>query len=162
MKFGVLFPHLEQRQQRLLMRAEARLLGHGGIRAVARAASVSETTVRKGVYELEAGEGPLTVEGRQHPGREAQFRYINDQAKDHISAGDPVISVDSKKKDLVGQYKNAGREWQPAGDPVQVKTHDFLDREGPGKAIPYGIYDIAANTGWVRVGTDHDTAAFAV
>ncbi|WP_234344725.1 ISAzo13 family transposase, partial [Streptomyces sp. NRRL B-3253] len=103
-----------------------------------------------------------TVEGKQHPDRDAQFRYINEQAKDHIGAGDPVVSVDSKKKELVGQYKNAGREWQPTGDPVQVKTHDFLDREGPGKAIPYGIYDIVANAGWVSVGTDHDTAAFAV
>ncbi|MFD5066095.1 ISAzo13 family transposase, partial [Streptomyces sp. NPDC058394] len=103
-----------------------------------------------------------TVEGKQHPDRDAQFRYINEQAKDYIGAGDPVVSVDSKKKELVGQYKNAGREWQPTGDPVQVKTHDFLDREGPGKAIPYGIYDIAANAGWVSVGTDHDTAAFAV
>lgn len=86
-----------------------------------------------------------TVEGKQHPDRDTQFRYINEQAKDHIGAGDPVVSVDSKKKELVGQYKNAGRAWQPTGDPVQVKTHDFLDREGPGKAIPYGIYDIAAN-----------------
>ncbi len=72
-----------------------------------------------------------------------------------------MISVDTKKKELVGQYKNAGREWAPSGEPVQVKTHDFLDRQ-TGKAIPYGIYDTATNTGWVSVGTDHDTAAFAV
>ncbi|MDQ1018931.1 hypothetical protein QFZ43_005480 [Streptomyces afghaniensis] len=79
-----------------------------------------------------------------------------------MGAGQPVISVDAKKKELVGDYKNAGRQWRPAGEPALVKTHDFLDRQGPGKAIPLGIYDIAANTGWVTVGTDHDTAAFAV
>ncbi|MER6274306.1 ISAzo13 family transposase [Streptomyces sp900105755] len=243
-KFGVLFPHLDERQRRLLMGAEARILGHGGIRAVAQAAEVSETTVRKGVDELEAGAEPLgrvrrpgggrkraaeadpglrpallalvepdmrgdpmsplrwttkstgkladeltrqghrvcadtvadllreegfslqanakTIEGAQHPDRDAQFRYINDRAKDHMGAGDPVISVDTKKKELVGQYKNGGREWMPTGQPALVKTHGFLDRQGPGKAIPYGIYDVAANTGWVSVGTDHDTAAFAV
>ncbi|WP_329319114.1 MULTISPECIES: ISAzo13 family transposase [unclassified Streptomyces] len=243
-KFGVLFPHLDERQRRLLMGAEARVLGHGGIRAVARAAEVSETTVRKGVSELEAGDEPLgrvrrpgggrkkavdldpglrlallalvepdergdpmsplrwtvkstrnlaaelsreghrvsadtvgdllreegfslqagakTLEGKQHPDRDAQFRYINERARQHIDGGQPVISVDTKKKELVGDYKNAGHQWRPAGEPVLVKTHDFLDRRGPGKAIPYGIYDIAANTGWVSVGTDHDTAAFAV
>lgn len=102
-----------------------------------------------------------TLEGRQHPDRDAQFRYINDRAKEHMGAGDPVISVDTKKKDLVGRYKNGGREWHRKGRPTQVKTH-FPDRQGPGKAIPYGIYDVAANTGWVNVVTDHDTAAFAV
>jgi transposase len=102
-----------------------------------------------------------TLEGTQHPDRDAQFRYINEQARAHRDAGDPVISVDTKKKELVGQYKNAGREWAPKGEPVQVNTHDFLDRQA-GKAIPYGIYDTAANAGWVSVGTDHDTAAFAV
>lgn len=79
-----------------------------------------------------------------------------------MGAGNPVISVDTKKKELVGPYKNEGREWEPKGAPAQVKTHDFLDRQGPGKAIPYGIYDVAANIDWVSVGTDHDTAAFAV
>jgi len=102
-----------------------------------------------------------TLQGKQHPDRDAQFRYINEQARAHRDGGDPVISVDTKKKELVGQYKNAGREWAPSGEPVQVKTHDFLDRQ-TGKAIPYGIYDTATNTGWVSVGTDHDTAAFAV
>ncbi|MFE2917374.1 ISAzo13 family transposase [Kitasatospora indigofera] len=244
LRFEVLFPHLDERQRRLLMAAEARLLGHGGIRAVAQAAGVSETTVRKGVDELESGAEPLgrvrrpgggrkkaveldpglraallglvepdergdpmsplrwttkstrklaeeltrqghrvsadtvgdllrdegfslqanakTVEGAQNPDRDAQFHYINEQAKAHIDTGQPVISVDTKKKELVGDYKNAGRQWRPAGEPVQVKTHDFLDRQGPAKAIPYGIYDIVANIGWVNVGTDHDTAAFAV
>jgi transposase len=243
-RFAVLFPHLDERQRRLLMGAEARILGHGGIRAVAQAAGVSETTVRKGIEELKAGTEPLgrvrragggrkraaeadpglrpallalvepdmrgdpmsplrwttkstrklageltrqghrvsadtvgdllreegfslqanakTIEGTQHPDRDAQFRYINEQARDHRNAGDPVISVDTKKKELAGEYKNAGREWQPQGEPVKVKTHDFPGRQGPGKAIPYGIYDTTANTGWVNVGCDHDTAAFAV
>jgi len=102
-----------------------------------------------------------TIEGNQHPDRDAQFRYINEQATLHQATGDPVISVDTKKKELVGQYKNTGRQWRPQGEPVAVQTHDFPDRE-LGKAIPYGIYDLAANTGWVGVGTDHDTAAFAV
>src|SRR5437763_1042193 len=102
-----------------------------------------------------------TVEGRQNPDRDQQFRYINEQARAHRQAGDPVVSVDTKKKELVGAYKNGGREWRPKGDPAQVSTHDYVDPE-LGKAIPYGIYDLAANTGWVNVGTDHDTAAFAV
>jgi transposase len=226
------------------MGAEARILGHGGIRAGAQAAQVSEATVRKGVDESEAGgealgrvrppgggrkkavdldpglrpallalvepdergdpmsplrwtvkstrnlaaeltrqghrvsadtvgdllreegfslqAGAKTIEGKQHPDCDAQFRYINGRAREYMGAGQPVISVDAKKKELVGDYKNAGRQWRPVGEPVLVKTHDFLDRQGPGKAIPYGIYDIAVNTGWVSVGTDHDTAAFAV
>jgi hypothetical protein len=102
-----------------------------------------------------------TLEGKQHPDRDAQFRYLNEQVKDHQATDDPVISVDAKKKELVGPYKNNGRQWRPKGEPVQVNTHDFLDRQ-TGKAIPYGIYDVTANTGWVSVGCDHDTAAFAV
>lgn len=102
-----------------------------------------------------------TVEGNQHPDRDEQFSYLNDQATDHLGTADPVISVDAKKKELVGNYRNKGAEWRPVGDPEQVKVHDFIDPE-LGKANPYGIYDIAANTGWVSVGTDHDTAAFAV
>jgi hypothetical protein len=102
-----------------------------------------------------------TVEGKQHPDRDAQFVYLNEQVKAALAAGQPVVSVDCKKKELVGNFKNGGKEWRPAGDPVQVNVHDFPDKE-LGKAIPYGIYDIAANTGWVSVGVDHDTAAFAV
>jgi transposase len=242
-KFGVIFPHLDERQRRLLMGAEARALGHGGIRLVARAAGVREATVSLGVDELDGGAEPLgrarrpgggrkraadldpglrrallalvepqergdpmsplrwttmstrklaaeltrqghevsadtvgdllreegfslqgnakTVEGKQHPDRDAQFRYINEQVRGHLAAMDPVVSVDAKKKELVGEFKNGGREWRPKGKPAQVSTHDFPDRE-LGKAIPYGVYDLAANAGWVNVGTDHDTAAFAV
>lgn len=101
------------------------------------------------------------VEGSQHPDRDGQFSYLNDQVIGHLAAGDAVVSVDAKKKELVGNYKNNGAEWRPAGDPEQVKVHDFID-PGLGKANPYGVYDLAANTGWVSVGTDHDTAAFAV
>jgi len=247
LRFGVLLPHLNERQRRLALATEARLLGHGGVRAVARSAGVSETTVRKGVYELEAGEDPLphgrarrvgggrksaeeldpgvvpallalvepdergdpmsplrwttkslrnlaeeltrqshvvsaptvgrllreqgfslqanakTLEGKQHPDRDAQFRYLNEQVKSHQADGQPVISVDAKKKEQLGQLPNAGRQWRPAGEPVQVEDHSFFT-VGPDapQAIPYGIYDITANTGWVNVGMDHDTAAFAV
>jgi hypothetical protein len=242
-KFETIFPHLDERQRRLLMGAEARPLGHGGIRLVARAAGVREATVSAGVWELEAGEAPLgrvrrpgggrkraadldlglvpallalvepgergdpmsplrwtakstralaaeltaqghkvsadtvggllreegfslqgnakTIEGAQHPDRDAQFRYISGRARACQDAGDPVISVDTKKKELVGDFANGGKDYQPKGSPVPVRTHDFMDKD-LGKVIPYGVYDVAANAGWVNVGTDHDTAAFAV
>jgi hypothetical protein len=242
-KFAVIFPHLDERQRRLLMGAEARAHGHGGIRLVARAAGVREATVSLGVDELDAGAEPLgrvrrpgggrkraadldpgllpallalvepdergdpvsplrwtvkstrslaaeltaqghkvsadtvgdllrsegfslqanakTVEGKQHPDRDAQFRYINDQVKAYQGTADPVISVDAKKKELVGGFSNAGRQWRPKGQPAATLVHDF-PQDGLGKAVPYGIYDITANAGWVNVGTDHDTAAFAV
>jgi Rhodopirellula transposase DDE domain len=102
-----------------------------------------------------------TIEGRRHPDRDGQFRYINERAKEFLAAGSPVISVDAKKKEQVGQYAQQGREWRAKGDPVKVRDHDFPD-EALGKVTPYGIYDVAANTGFVNVGTDHDTAAFAV
>jgi hypothetical protein len=102
-----------------------------------------------------------TLEGKQHPDRDGQFRYLNEQARTHRDAGQPVISVDTKKKELLGAFKNAGRQWRPAGQPAEVNTHDFPG-DSVGKAVPYGIYDITANTGWVNVGTDHDTAAFAI
>ena len=206
-KFQVIFPHLDERQRRLLMGAEARALGHGGIRLVAQAAGVREATVSLGVDELEAGTDPLgrarrpgggrkraaeldpglrpallalvepdergdpmsplrwttmstrnlaaeltgqghrvgadtvgdllraegfslqgnakTIEGQRHPDRDAQFRYISEQVKDHQGAADPVVSVDTKKKELVGEFKNAGREWRPKGEPVAARTHDF-------------------------------------
>src|SRR5579863_6825408 len=101
------------------------------------------------------------TEGRRHPDRDAQFRYIAAQAKEYLAGGQPVISVDAKKKEQVGQYAQAGREWRPKGEPVKVRDHGFDDGQG-GHAIPYGVYDVAANTGFVNVGTDHNTAAFAV
>ena len=101
------------------------------------------------------------VEGGGHPDRDAQFTYLNTQVGAHQQAGEPVISVDTKKKELVGNYKNGGREWRPAGQPEPVKVHDFIDPE-LGKANPYGVYDVSGDTGWVTVGTDHDTSAFAV
>jgi Rhodopirellula transposase DDE domain len=101
------------------------------------------------------------TEGRRHPDRDAQFRYIAAQARGHLAAGQPVISVDAKKKEEVGEFAQAGREWRPHGDPVRVRDHGFADQDG-GHAIPYGVYDVAANTGFVNVGTDHNTAAFAV
>jgi hypothetical protein len=102
-----------------------------------------------------------TVEGKQHPDRDAQFRYINAQVTAFQADGSPVISVDAKKKEHVGNVRNGGAEWAPAGQPERVSVHDFADEE-LGKAVPYGIYDLTANTGWVNVGTDHDTGAFAV
>lgn len=214
--------------------------------AVARTAGVSETTVRKGVFELEAGEDPLpcgrvrlpgggrkgaeekdpglvpalldlvepdergdpmspsrwttkslrhlagelsgqdhpvsagtvgrllrsngfslqahakTLEGKQHPDRDAQFRYINEQVKQYQAAGEPVISVDTKKKEMLGQLPNAGREGRPKGDPVRVEDHSFFTGPKGAAAVSYGIYDLTADTGWVNVGTDHDTSVFAV
>ncbi len=101
------------------------------------------------------------VEGAQHPDRDAQFRISTNQVGEHLRAGQPVISVDTKKKEVVGQRANGGRESQPKGRPERVDVHDFPDPE-VGKAIPYGVYDIAANEGFVIVGDDHDTAEFAV
>jgi Rhodopirellula transposase DDE domain len=242
-KFAVIFPHLDERQRRLLLGAEARALGHGGIRLVARAAGVREATVSLGVDELEAGAEPLgrarrpgggrkraadvdpglrpallalvepqergdpmsplrwtvkstrnladeltrqghkvgadtvgdllraegfslqgnakALEGTRHPDRDAQFRYISEQVRAHQATADPVISVDTKKKELIGEFKNAGRSWRPKGQPAAVRTHDFPS-DSAGNAIPYGVYDVTADAGWVNVGTDHDTAAFAV
>jgi transposase len=242
-KFGAILPHLDERQRRLYLGAEAGALGHGGIRLVAAAAGVREATVSLGAAEVESGEEPLgrvrrrgggrkrltetdpglvpallalvepeergdpgsplrwtvkstrvlaaeltgqghrvsadtvdkllhqqgfslqanakTVEGRQHPDRDAQFRYINAQARAFQEAGDPVISVDAKKKEQVGEYENAGRTWRPKGEPARVRDHDFAAPDSRA-AIPYGIYDLAANAGWVNVGTDHNTAQFAV
>jgi hypothetical protein len=123
---------------------------------------VSDKTVAKLLrehgYSLQAPN--KSVEGAQHPDRNAQFEKINAKAEDFVERGLPVISVDTKKKELVGNFKNAGKEWQPQGEPELVDVHDFPD-DAVGKAIPYGIYDIAANHGFVSVGVDHDTPVFA-
>jgi hypothetical protein len=242
-RYAVLREHLDERQRRLLLGAEAAELGRGGIKAVAGATGVHPDTIARGAREVTGDTGPATrvravgggrkklsqtdpdltaalkalvepetrgdpmsalvwttkstrhlaaaltsgghpisdrtvarmlrsmgfslqantkvTEGSQHADRDAQFGYLNNQVADHLAAGQPVISVDTKKKELVGDFKNVGREYQPVGQPERVNVHDFPDPE-LGKAIPYGIYDVSANTGWVSVGTDHDTSAFAV
>jgi transposase len=242
-KFATILPCLNERQRRLLLAAEARSLGSGGISRVSRASGVSRATIQTASKQLDSpllpggrvrslGGGrkrlrdkdpailealdrlitpqtrgdpmsPLrwtckstrhlaealvqkgftvshrlvgellhhlgyslqanakTLEGKQHPDRDAQFRYINRTSRRFLAAGEPVISVDTQKKELVGQYDNAGREWQPEGAPEKVLTHDFPDQR-VGKAIPYGIDDLGWDLGWVNVGGDHDTASFAV
>lgn len=110
-------------------------------------------------YSLQAN--AKTREGSSHPDRNAQFEYINALAKSFQKRGQPVISVDTKKKELVGDFKNNGAEWQPKNQPEEVRVHDFEDKE-LGKVTPYGVYDIAKNEGWVTVGTDHDTSDFAI
>ena len=242
-KLAEIMPLLNERQRRLLLAAEARCLGRGGVSRVARASGVSRATIHlalqgKDQTPLEAGRvrragagrkkardldptlapaleemidpvtrgdpmSPLrwtckstrqlaaalqaqghsisdhvvrdllheagyslqsnakTFEGKQHPDRDAQFVYLNEHVKTFLATGQPVISVDAKKKELIGRFKNGGREWNPAGQPEEVNVHDFADPE-LGKAIPYGVYDVGRNTGWVSVGQDHDTASFAV
>ena len=124
---------------------------------------VSERTVNRLLhdlgYSLQANR--KTLEGRAHPDRDAQFQYINRRAKAFQGQGQPVVSVDTKKKELVGQFRQSGREWHPQGQPEEVQVHDFPN-EALGKVIPSGVYDEATNSGWVSVGIDHDTAAFAV
>jgi len=102
-----------------------------------------------------------TREGDSHPDRDAQFEYLNGAVSAALAEHEPVISVDTKKKELVGDFKNGGREYRPSGNPEKVRVHDFLIKE-LGRAVPYGVYDLAANVGWVNLGIDHDTAAFAV
>ena len=124
---------------------------------------ISHETVRKCLqilgFSLQSNK--KTKEGGNHPDRDAQFEHINSVAKDFLSAGDPVISVDCKKKELIGEYKNNGQEWTPVGCPTEVNTYDFVDKTN-GKAAPYGVYDIGKNRGWVSVGISSDTASFAV
>jgi Rhodopirellula transposase DDE domain len=137
--------------RRLAMELQA--MGHAiSARTVAR-------LLRDMHYSLQANR--KTKEGSTHPDRHAQFAYINERIKTFQARGQPVISVDTKKKELVGDFKNGGREWQPVGEPEYVRVYDFQDKE-LGKAIPYGVYDVTTNTGWVSVGMDHDTAEFAV
>jgi len=124
---------------------------------------ISHETVRAGMkvlgYSLQSNR--KTKEGGDHPDRDAQFEHINALSKEFFSTGDPVISVDCKKKELTGDYKNNGQEWTPVNTPTEVNVYDFIDKTN-GKAAPYGIYDITNNTGWVTVGVSSDTASFAV
>ncbi|SRR6266511_4377141 len=242
-KFARLLPHLNERQRRLTVAAEAAALGRGGVSVAARASGLSRPTVYKGLAELDepaldagraraAGGGRKRVvqtdpglvaalealidpvsrgdpqsqlrwttrstrnlaealnaaghpvsrmrvgellhqlryslqgnakvrEGAQHPDRDAQFRYINAKVSAYRRRHEPVISVDAKRKELIGDYKNPGRTWRPVGEPVRVNAYEFPD-EAVGRAIPYGVYDVGRNRGWVEVGVDHDTATFAV
>ncbi len=245
-RFALMEWTLDERLRRLVAAAEAKVLGHGGITAVAAATGVSRRAIHAGIKELCSHQGsevpktagvrkpgagrkkvtqtdvtlqrdlellvePLTrgdptsplrwttkslrtlaeelgkmghkishtqvgkllaelgyslqankktLEGTTHPDRNAQFEYINSQVSARLETGEPVISVDTKKKELIGRFKNNGRNWRPKGQPLEVKVHDFIEEAG--RASPYGIYDIGADAGWVSVGTDHDTAAFAV
>jgi Rhodopirellula transposase DDE domain len=133
--------------------AELQRMGHAVSRQL-----VAELLAAAG-YSLQANR--KTREGTNHPDRDAQFRYINQHVRRFQRATQPVISVDTKKKELVGDFKNAGRQWRPRGQPAPVRVHDFLIPER-GKAIPYGVYDLTRNAWWVSVGIDHDTATFAV
>ncbi|MGH9915334.1 MAG: ISAzo13 family transposase [Pyrinomonadaceae bacterium] len=133
--------------------AELQQLGH----------KISHTVVgellKQQKFSLQANR--KTKEGSDNPDRDAQFRFINAAVETALAENQPVISVDTKKKELVGDFRNAGREWRPRGSPEEVRLHDFVIAE-LGRAVPYGIYDLAANTGWVNIGIDNDTAAFAV
>jgi len=124
---------------------------------------ISHETIRKCLqilgFSLQSNK--KTKEGGNHPDRDAQFEHINRVSKDFLSAGDPVISVDCKKKELIGEYKNNGQEWTPIGCPIEVNTYDFVDKTN-GKAAPYGVYDIGNHRGWVSVGISSDTASLAV
>ena len=124
---------------------------------------ISHETVRKTMmsmgYSLQANK--KTKEGGDHPDRDAQFEHINTLSKEFLQSGNPVISVDCKKKELIGEYKNNGQEWTPVNTPTEVNVYDFIDRTN-GKASPYGVYDIGQNSGWVAVGISSDTASFAV
>ncbi len=125
--------------------------------------SISHTKVSQLLHDLDYSLQATrkTKEGASHPDRNAQFEYINEQVKAFQKRGEPVVAVDAKKKELVGDFANKGREYQPKGQPERVRVYDFADKE-LGKAIPYGVYDVTTNSGWVSVGIDHDTAQFAV
>src|SRR5271168_2115805 len=137
-------------------RNSAAVLGQQGFEASQKLVGV---LLRRLDYSCQANR--KTREGTQHPDRNAQFEYINVKVKAALAAGQPAISVDTKKKELVGDFKNGGRELRRKGEPEPVRVHDF-EIKGLGKVAPYGVYDIAANEGWVNVGIDADTAAFAV
>ena len=243
-KYKQLLPELSERARRLVVAADAKLLGRGGVTFIHKASGISRVTIKKGLDEIDAKislpktrnrrpgggrkkithtdktilkdlkalvadstrgdpESPLlwtikstrtlaqelekkrhtashvtvatllkdsdyrlqanrkTQEGAEHPDRDAQFQYINSRAQAYLKTGDPVISVDTKKKELIGNYKNNGQTWRPKGQPIEVNMHDFPE-PGKGKAVPYGIYEIGKDRGYVNVGINHDTGEFAV
>ena len=125
--------------------------------------AVSERSINRLLHDLgySLQSNRKTLEGSHHPDRDAQFQHINQRVQVFQRQRQPVVSVDTKKKELIGQFRNGGREWAPQGQPEPVEVHDFPDKE-LGKVIPYGVYDMVTNTGWVSVGVDHDTAEFAV
>ena len=146
-----------------LLRWTSKSTAHLARELVRQGFKVSDDTVGKLLKALGFSlQAPVKQkEGASHPDRDGQFRYLNDLAAGFLADRQPVISVDTKKKELVGEYRNGGREWQPTGAPERVKTHDFIDPE-LGRAVPYGVYDVAHDEGWVSVGDSADTAEFAI
>jgi DDE family transposase len=144
-KHRALAPVFTERSRRVWAATEAQAIGHGGIALVEQATGISRSTTQRGI----------------HPDRDAQFRHIAREIRRFQQQRQPAISVDTKKKELVGDFKNAGWTWRPAGTPARVRVHDFVIPAN-GKAIPNGVYDLQRNEGWVSLGIDHDTASFAV
>src|SRR5665811_1861096 len=139
-------------------RSTARLAAELSAQGSAVSARTVARLLKENGYSLQGN--AKTIEGSAHPDRDAQFRYIGAQVKEFQDTGDPVVSVDTTRRELVGNYAKTGQEWEPQGEPRRVNDHDFPGELG--KVAPYGVYDLAADTGWVNVGTDRDTAQFAV
>jgi hypothetical protein len=166
-RFDALARFLNERDRRLFAASEARAAGRGGVAAVSRATGLARSTIGRGLADLQSGAVPSSTRVRRRGGGSKAATQTQpgllDALRDLVesSVGEPVISVDTKKKELVGDFKNGGRELRPKGQPEPVRVHDFPIPE-LGKAVPYGIYDITNNAGWVNLGISHDTAAFAV
>ena len=166
-KYYTLVNGLDERGTRRWAATEAIAIGRGGIAAVATATGLSDRTVENGIAELLRGLGyslqgnRKTREGKDHPDRDAQFLHIAARVKAYRRGGRPAVSVDTRKKEVLGNKANVGREYRPKGDPLEVDTHDFPDKT-LGKAVPYGVYDIAENEAMVSIGVSSDTAEFAV
>jgi hypothetical protein len=168
-KYASLSPFLDERSRRLWCATEARAIGVGGISFVSKATGVSRPTIHKGLKEIDNPE--LCAQETIRPwksgksaiyaDRDAQFQLINDKVKEFQARGAAVLSVDTKKKENIGNFKNNGQEWGAKGETVDVNVHDFKDKK-LGKAAPYGVYDVSKNVGWVSVGISSDTAEFAV
>lgn len=164
-RFEALRDQLDERGQRLFAAAEARAAGYGGLAAVALRAlgrTLSASSVRALLAQLgyRRQANRKTNDGAHHADRDAQFAHINTRVLAAQAAEQPVISVDAEKKELIGNFRNGGSDYRPVGRPRRVNVHDFADKD-LGKVVPYDVYDLTANAGWVSVGIDHDTAAFA-